>query len=97
MVDPETEKLLRDVAGFSPEIYNRLAQQSPFYKKIMDVARRWVDIQDGRISAPKPEIQTSQSSGADVADQIRKLADLKAEGLLTEEEFTVQKRKLLSL
>jgi hypothetical protein len=39
----------------------------------------------------------SETPVIDVADQIRKLADLRAEGLLTEEEFTAQKRRLLSL
>ena len=31
----------------------------------------------------------------DVADQLKKLSDLKAQGILTEEEFIAQKRKLL--
>jgi hypothetical protein len=41
-VDPEAEKLLREVAGFSDETYNRLADQHPLNKKVMDVARLWV-------------------------------------------------------
>lgn len=38
-----------------------------------------------------------QTSNVDIADQIKKLADLKAQGFLTEEEFTAQKKKLLGL
>jgi hypothetical protein len=41
-IDPETEKLVREVAGFSDETYNRLANQHPFYKKILDVVKLWV-------------------------------------------------------
>lgn len=41
--------------------------------------------------------QSSQAPQIDIADQIQKLADLKAQGILTEEEFTSQKRKLLGL
>lgn len=39
----------------------------------------------------------SVSPSLDVADQIRKLADLKKEGMLTDDEFTAQKRKLLRI
>jgi len=39
----------------------------------------------------------SQTPNIDIADQIKKLADLKAQGFLTEEEFTTQKKKLLGL
>lgn len=39
----------------------------------------------------------SHSNGPlDVADQLKKLADLKQQGVLTEEEFQVQKKKILS-
>ena len=41
--------------------------------------------------------QGSQASSIDIADQIKKLADLKTQGILTEEEFAVQKKKLLEL
>ena len=40
---------------------------------------------------------TSASSPVDVADQLRKLAELRDQGILTEEEFAVQKQKLLGL
>lgn len=47
-----------------------------------------------------PDTQSSPASpgpNVDIADQIKKLADLKAQGFLTEEEFTAQKKKLLGL
>jgi hypothetical protein len=37
------------------------------------------------------------SSPVDVADQLRKLAELRDQGILTEEEFSLQKQKLLGL
>ncbi|HEY3361691.1 MAG TPA: PH domain-containing protein [Methanosarcina sp.] len=39
----------------------------------------------------------SQAPQIDIADQLQKLANLKAQGILTEEEFTTQKKKLLGL
>lgn len=50
-----------------------------------------------RVGNQTPKVQISQASYVDVADQIKKLADLKIQGLLTEEEFAVQKNKLLGL
>ena len=41
--------------------------------------------------------QDSQASSIDIADQIKKLAELKTQGILTEEEFVAQKKKLLGL
>ena len=41
--------------------------------------------------------QNSQSYNINVADQIAKLSALKANGILTQEEFDSQKKKLLGL
>lgn len=38
-----------------------------------------------------------QNSSGDLADQIKKLADLKDQGILTDEEFIAQKKKLLGI
>ena len=40
--------------------------------------------------------QTAGTSGGDTASQLSKLADLKSQGVLTEEEFQSQKAKLLN-
>lgn len=42
--------------------------------------------------APAPE----QSGGSSVIDQLKGLGELKAQGILTEDEFAAQKAKLLS-
>ena len=51
----------------------------------------------GAAPAPAPAAASSSSSPVDVADQLRKLAELRDQGILTEEEFSVQKQKLLGL
>ena len=52
----------------------------------------------GAPAAPVPTpATTASSSPVDVADQLRKLAELRDQGILTEEEFAVQKKKLLGL
>ena len=50
-----------------------------------------------QVSAPeaKPLVQIVPSSSSSVADELAKLAKLKADGILTEEEFQTQKAKLL--
>ena len=50
----------------------------------------------GAPAAPAPAT-TASSSPVDVADQLRKLAELRDQGILTDEEFAVQKQKLLGL
>ena len=42
-----------------------------------------------------PNYKSSQASFIDIADQIQKLANLKTQGVLTEKEFSAQKKKLL--
>ncbi len=47
--------------------------------------------------APPPAPAGGPASGVDVADQLRKLAELRDQGILTDEEFTLQKQRLLGL
>lgn len=42
-------------------------------------------------------IPSQQMPSSDVADQIKKLADLRDSGILTEEEFTAKKKQLLGV
>jgi hypothetical protein len=53
----------------------------------------------GAPAAPAPAAGGAVTGGApvDVAVQLRKLATLRDEGILSEEEFTLQKQKLLGL
>jgi hypothetical protein len=45
--------------------------------------------------APAPAAPAASAPAVDVADQLRKLAELRDQGVLTEEEFAVQKQRLL--
>ncbi len=49
------------------------------------------------VERSKPQVVVVGSQGTDVATQLQKLADLKEQGILTEEEFNSEKAKLLSL
>ena len=44
--------------------------------------------------APAPQAATAPAEGS-VIDQLKELGELKAQGILTEEEFAAQKAKLL--
>ena len=47
-------------------------------------------------AAPEKQ-QSAPAAKTSVADEIRKLAELKEQGILTEEEFTAKKKQLLGL
>ena len=46
--------------------------------------------------APAPPAAPAAGGGEDMFDQLQKLGELKAQGILTEAEFEVQKAKLLA-
>lgn len=48
------------------------------------------------LMAESKPASTYRISSPDIADQIKKLADLKAQGILTEEEFMAHKKKILN-
>jgi hypothetical protein len=53
----------------------------------------------GRAEAPSPTPAAAPAAGLNsalVADELRKLADLRAQGILTDDEFAAQKARLLS-
>ncbi len=53
-----------------------------------------------KLAEPKKQdqiLQVTQNNQVDIADQLTKLANLKNQGILTQEEFDQQKQKLLSL
>lgn len=49
----------------------------------------------GAAPAAPPAPAGGAAGGVDIADQLRKLAELRDQGILTEEEFAVQKQRLL--
>jgi hypothetical protein len=66
-------------------------------------ARRWADDQNAQASEAEPAddpqqvpVQGSAPSTTDMLQQLKTLGDLKAQGVLTEEEFAAEKAKILA-
>lgn len=74
------------IAGTATAVSNRVSKRQ---------GERWAQQeadQTPAAPAPAPEAGGSQST----IDQLKELGELKAQGILTEEEFAAQKAKLLS-
>jgi hypothetical protein len=76
------------IAGTATAVSNRVSRRQ---------GARWARQEDERYAqeAPAPAAP-APASGASTIDQLKELASLKAEGVLTEEEFAAQKAKLLA-
>jgi hypothetical protein len=59
------------------------------------MARRDLKQAQDNEAAFKDYVRTTAGTGGGTADELAKLADLKAKGVLTDEEFAAQKAKLL--
>lgn len=59
------------------------------------VAQRQAAYEEQTAPAPPPPPQPAASAGGDVVEQLKGLAELKEQGVLTEEEFAAQKAKIL--
>lgn len=81
------------VAGTATAVSNRVSRRQ---------ADRWAQQgqpaygQDYAQPAPQEYAPAEPQPGADPIAQLKDLADLHAQGVLTDEEFAVQKSKLLS-
>ena len=75
--------------GLSGYIYNQCIQHA---NQIVDLVSVIIDDVDRK----QKQVTTGNASSS-VADELAKLADLKAKGILSEEEFNVQKSKILNL
>ena len=75
------------IAGTATSVSNRVSRRQ---------ANRW-GMQEAE-AAPPPEAAPAPAAPAGEAstiDQLKELAELKSQGILTEEEFAAQKAKLL--
>jgi Short C-terminal domain len=59
------------------------------------VARRQADRYAGDQPAPAPVEQAPPQEAADPYEQLKRLGDLHAQGVLTDEEFAAEKAKIL--
>jgi hypothetical protein len=69
------------IAGTATAVSNRVSRRQ---------GERWAEQEAAQAPAPAPE-----AGGQSTIDQLKELSELKAQGILTEEEFAVQKAKLI--
>jgi hypothetical protein len=76
------------IAGTATTVSNRVSRRQ---------GQRWAQ-QEEQQQAPAPEAAppAPAASGQSTIDQLKELGELKAQGILTEEEFAAQKAKLLN-
>jgi hypothetical protein len=80
------------IAGTATGVSNRVSRRQ---------ARRWGE-QDAAAepeptyAAPPPPPPPPAAPAVDPIEQLKQLADLKSQGILTDEEFAVQKSKILN-
>ena len=93
----------KDMGGFAKALWSIFVIFLPFLGVLIYVIARGHkmterDIADAQRNeaAFRSYVQDAAGSGGGTADELAKLADLKAQGVLTEEEFAQQKAKLLS-
>lgn len=78
-------------------IHNAALIQARHWNGLFDVVIRRADqalVRDVNIAKPV-DLKDTKPSGS-VADELKKLVDLKADGVLTDDEFQTQKQRLLS-
>jgi Short C-terminal domain len=75
------------VAGTATAVSNRVSRRQ---------AERWTQQEEPQQAAPAPAPAPAAATGQSTIDQLKELGELKAQGILTEEEFAAQKAKLLA-
>jgi hypothetical protein len=78
------------IAGTATSVSNRVSRRQ---------GERWAEQEQQQApmqAEPAPPPQAAPQAGAgSVIDQLKELGELKAQGILTEEEFAAQKAKIL--
>jgi Short C-terminal domain len=76
------------VSGTATAVSGRVARRQD---------QRWAEqeAQQQPQAAPPPAAAPAPAAGSSTIDQLKELGELKAQGILTEEEFAAQKAKLL--
>jgi hypothetical protein len=79
------------IAGTATSVSNRVSKRQ---------GERWAQQEEAQqqqqmAAAPPPAPAAPAAAGGSVIDQLKELGELKAQGILTEEEFAAQKAKLL--
>ena len=78
------------IAGTATTVSNRVSRRQ---------GQRWAQQEEEQYAqqqqAAAPAAAPAPAAGESVIDQLKQLGELKAQGILTEEEFAAQKAKLL--
>lgn len=75
------------VAGTATSVSNRVSRRQ---------GQRWAEQEAAEAPPPQaPAPAAPPAAGDSTIDQLKELGELKAQGILTEEEFAAQKAKLL--
>jgi hypothetical protein len=77
------------IAGTATAVSNRVSRRQ---------GDRWAQQEEAQQQPPAPAAPAAPAAGGgqSTIDQLKELGDLKAQGILTEEEFAAQKAKLLA-
>lgn len=79
------------IAGTATSVSNRVSRRQGQRWAEQEMAQQ----QRAAAAAPPPPTASPAAGEASMIDQLRELGELKAQGILTEEEFAAQKAKLL--
>ena len=77
------------IAGTATSVSNRVSKRQ---------GERWQEQEQEaavQAQAAPAQMAPAQSGGSSTIDQLKELGELKAQGILTEEEFAAQKAKIL--
>ena len=77
------------IAGTATTVSNRVSRRQ---------GQRWAQQEEAQQAPPAPvaAAPAAPAGGESMLDQLKELGELKAQGILTEEEFAAQKAKLLN-
>ena len=75
------------IAGTATSVSNRVSRRQ---------GQRWAQQEEAQQAPPPPAAPAAPAAGESMIDQLKELGELKAQGILTEEEFAAQKAKLLN-
>ena len=76
------------IAGTATTVSNRVSRRQ---------GQRWAQQEEAQQAPPPAAAPAAPAAPADsMIDQLKELGELKAQGILTEEEFAAQKAKLLN-
>ena len=84
------------VAGTSTAVSNRVSRRQAGRWAAQDAEQYGPPQQQYQQPPPPPAPAPAASDGDDMLDKLQRLGELKANGVLTEEEFAAQKAKLLA-